>query len=124
MRTTVIAVTIAVSAVLGGSVALADDTGYHPNGNSCDADHGAFRARRDPRAISRGSGDRRAAEPVMRRPANDSRQFELGAGLGVQSLRGRGYPLRGRAAAKLEKPHVGQPVRRCVLPGVSLASGL
>src|SRR5437773_2364391 len=44
--------------------------------------------------------------------------------LGVQSLRGRGYPLRGPAAAKLEKPHVGQPVRRCVLPGVSLAGGL
>jgi len=44
MRITVIAVTIAVSALLGGSVALADDTGYHPNGNSCDADHGAFGA--------------------------------------------------------------------------------
>src|SRR5437588_6962764 len=72
--------------------------------------HTVFRVRRDPRAISRGSGDRRAAEPVMRRPANDSRQFELGAGLSVQSLRGRGYPLRGRAAAKLEEPHVGQPV--------------
>src|SRR5437868_4370024 len=70
------------------------------------------------------TGDRRAAEPVVRRPADDSRQFELGAGLGVQSRRGRRYPLRGPAAAKLEKPHVGQPVRRCMLPGVSLASGL
>jgi hypothetical protein len=44
MRTTVIAVAIAVSALLGGSVALANDDGYHANGNSCDALHGAFGA--------------------------------------------------------------------------------
>jgi len=44
MRMTVIAVAIAVSALLGGSIALAEDTGYHPNGNSCDAGHGAFGA--------------------------------------------------------------------------------
>ena len=44
MRKTVFAVAIMVSALLGGSVALADDTGYHPNGNSCDAGHGAFGA--------------------------------------------------------------------------------
>ena len=44
MRTTLIAVAITVGALLGGSVALADDTGYHPNGNSCDAGHGAFGA--------------------------------------------------------------------------------
>jgi len=86
--------------------------------------HAVFRGRRDPRVISRGSGNRRAAEPVMRRPANDSRQFELGAGLGFQHLRGRRYPLRGHAAAKLEQPHVGQPVRRRVLPSVALASSL
>ena len=42
MRVTVIAVAITVGALLGGSVALADDTGYHPNGNSCNAGHGAF----------------------------------------------------------------------------------
>ena len=36
---------IAISAVLaGGSVASANDTGYHPNGKSCDAGHGAFGA--------------------------------------------------------------------------------
>jgi hypothetical protein len=44
MRKTVFATAIMVSALLGGSVALADDTGYHPNGNSCDAGHGAFGA--------------------------------------------------------------------------------
>ena len=44
MRMAVIAVAITVSALLGGSVALADNTGYHPNGNSCDAGHGAFGA--------------------------------------------------------------------------------
>ena len=27
-----------------GQVVSADDTGYHPNGNSCDAGHGAFGA--------------------------------------------------------------------------------
>jgi hypothetical protein len=27
-----------------GQVASADDTGYHPQGNSCDAGHGAFGA--------------------------------------------------------------------------------
>ena len=36
---------IAISVVLaGGSVASADDNGYHPQGNSCDAGHGAFGA--------------------------------------------------------------------------------
>ncbi|MEK6227597.1 MAG: hypothetical protein AABM40_15050 [Chloroflexota bacterium] len=44
MRKTVFAIAITVSALLGGSVALADDTGYHANGNSCDAGHGAFGA--------------------------------------------------------------------------------
>jgi hypothetical protein len=44
MRKTVFAIAIMVGALLGGSVALADDTGYHPNGNSCDAGHGAFGA--------------------------------------------------------------------------------
>jgi hypothetical protein len=44
MRKTVFVIAITVSALLGGSVALASDDGYHPNGNSCDAGHGAFGA--------------------------------------------------------------------------------
>ena len=41
LATLVIAISMALAA---GSVASADDTGYHPNGNSCDAGHGAFGA--------------------------------------------------------------------------------
>ena len=46
MRKAVFAIAIMVSALLGGSVALAgsQDQGYHPNGNSCNAGHGAFGA--------------------------------------------------------------------------------
>ncbi|HEY8786145.1 MAG TPA: hypothetical protein VIN63_06685 [Candidatus Limnocylindria bacterium] len=44
MRKTVFAIAITVGALLGGSVALASDDGYHANGNSCDAGHGAFGA--------------------------------------------------------------------------------
>ena len=39
--TLVIAISMALAA---GSVASASDTGYHANGNSCDAGHGAFGA--------------------------------------------------------------------------------
>jgi hypothetical protein len=36
--------TAAMALTIGGISVAASDTGYHPNGNSCDAGHGAFGA--------------------------------------------------------------------------------
>jgi hypothetical protein len=36
--------TIAIALAVGGITAAAADDGYHANGNSCDAGHGAFGA--------------------------------------------------------------------------------
>jgi hypothetical protein len=36
--------TIAIALAVGGITAAASDDGYHANGNSCDAGHGAFGA--------------------------------------------------------------------------------
>ena len=41
--TAILVLAIAMLFAMGQAV-LADDTGYHPNGNSCDAGHGAFGA--------------------------------------------------------------------------------
>ena len=41
LATLVVAISLALAT---GSIASATDTGYHPNGNSCDAGHGAFGA--------------------------------------------------------------------------------
>ena len=40
----VIGVAVGVSLFSGVGAFAANDTGYHPNGNSCDAGHGAFGA--------------------------------------------------------------------------------
>jgi hypothetical protein len=41
--TAILVLAVAMLFAMGGAV-LADDTGYHPMGNSCDAGHGAFGA--------------------------------------------------------------------------------
>lgn len=85
--------------------------------------HACVRLRRDPCALSRGPRSGRAAQSIVPSPADDSGQCRLGAGVGVQYRRGRGYALRGYAAAELNESKVGQPIRRRVLPGVALAGG-
>ena len=41
--TAILVLAVAMLFAMGGAV-LADDTGYHPNLNTCDAGHGAFGA--------------------------------------------------------------------------------